>query len=156
MELQDHVWLHMWWITDKPKVNYYPNTSQVLLTLLWTRACPQGCSRRTAWRSTGGGTPYTRRHASHRWWAEARATPRRAGNCGCASGWPRTWKGRSTDALWSAGRPREQWQFAGKQKQLQYVIISSIKMIGRRESVIHTKSRRNKGSHQSSSVCQPC
>lgn len=92
---------------------------QASLTLPWTRACPQGCSRQTAWRSTGGGTPYTRRHASHRWWVEDRATPDPAGSCGFVLGWPRTWKGHSTGALWSAGLPPAQWQFAGKKENRQ-------------------------------------
>lgn len=81
-------------------------------TLQWTRVCPQGCSRRTAWRSRDGGTPYTHPHAWRRWWEEDLAIRCPAGSCGCASESLQTWTGHSTGAPSSAGLPHVQLQFA--------------------------------------------
>ncbi len=135
--------------TTSSSVNTH--TSLVPLTLLWTHVCPQGCSTQTAWHSTGGGTPYTRQHASHRWWAEAHATPRPAGNCGCASGWPRTWKDRSTDALWSAGPPHGQWRFAG-QKNSHNTLLLAVKVFNQ---VLYIEKIQNTVRETKDQIC-PC
>lgn len=82
----------------------------------WTRAFPRGCSRRTASRSTGGGTPRTRPRASPRCWAGARARWGRPGRSGSASGWPRTWTGRSRGVLWSASPLPSRLLFAKRER----------------------------------------
>lgn len=82
----------------------------------WTRVFPRGCSRRTASRSTGGGTPRTRPRASPRCWAGARARWGRPGRSGSASGWPRTWTGRSRGVLWSASPLPSRLLFAKRER----------------------------------------